>query len=123
MPRKARPKKIVLLKIELAERLGIPLEEIIGRDEAAVLLGTHPKSMSNNPEMFPAFYLGDLGRNGVALYTRRSVEAFVGLKRPVTGKLEWPDEIDPREAEIASWKRAGLTDEDHIALLMGERSE
>lgn len=83
MPSPKKPLKRDLLKNELAHFLDVDVEDIIERQEAASLLGyKNEKSISNNPSSkrvanekmsFPCFYLGELGRNGIALYSRREV--------------------------------------------------
>jgi hypothetical protein len=73
MPPAKIPLKSDLLKAELAERLGVPVEDILNREEAAALLGRHPKTLSNEGLKAPCFYKGRLGRNGLALYVREQL--------------------------------------------------
>jgi hypothetical protein len=71
MPSPRKPLKRDLLKGELAAKLRVDVSEILERAEAAAFLGyKHKKSMSNRKALLPCFYMGDLGRNGLALYVK-----------------------------------------------------
>ena len=76
MPRAKTPLKSDLLRMELADRLAVPVADILTRDQAAKLLGKHPKTLSNDGLKAPCFYKGDLGRNGVALYVREQLSQW-----------------------------------------------
>lgn len=94
MPSPRKPLKRDLLKGELAANLRVDVSEILERAEAAAFLGyKHKKSMSNRKALLPCFYMGDLGRNGLALYVKSDL-------------VEWRD--DPaRRREMDKLGKAG----------------
>jgi len=105
--------RIELLKRELATNLGLALRDVLTRKELAAELGCHLKSLSNAGASAPAFYLGALGRNGVALYIRRDIREWsarkVGRRE---GRQAWPPEMTTAAAKRAileKWQR-GLAD-------------
>lgn len=78
MPRAKAPLKRDLLKQELADALGVNAADILTRPEVVSQFGeelgyTNEKSLSNAGNAAPCFYLGPLGRNGWALYSRRDL--------------------------------------------------
>jgi len=98
MPRAKTPLKRDLLRTELAERLGLPLTDIMDRKEAGRFLDRHEKTFSNDAATAPFFYKADFGRNGLTLYTRDDLRlwrddepAFGRLRKEMgTNQRPWP---------------------------------
>lgn len=134
MPRAKAPLKRDLLKVELAERLGVPLDEVLTRDEAARVLDLHPKTLSNNPDTAPLFYKGRHGNEGLALYTlsdlrmwRDEAATFFQLRNTMkTNERPWPPApTTPPAAPVKSNVEVMLdhmrVDEDYKAKVLGRR--
>ena len=134
MPRATTPLKRDLLKAELAERLGLPLHEVFNRDEAARVLGLHPKTLSNNSATAPLFYKAPLGEKGFALYSlsdlrmwRDEKAKWAGLREVMkTSQRPWPPALNtPPTMPVKSDPEVLLenlkVDEDYKEKVLGRR--
>lgn len=134
MPRAKTPLKRDLLKAELADRLGLPLYEVFTRDEAARILGLHPKTLSNNSATAPLFYKAPLGNNGLALYSlsdlrmwRDEKTRWAGLREAMkTSQRPWPPALKiPPAIPVKSDTEMMLddlkVDEDYKEKVLGRR--
>ncbi len=134
MPRAKAPLKRDLLKVELAERLGVPLDEVLTRDEAARLLDVHPKTLSNNPITAPLFYKGQHGNEGLALYTlsdlrmwRDDMTTFFQLRNTMkTNERPWPPALTtppapPMKSNVEVMLDHMQVDEDYKEKVLGRR--
>ena len=81
MPRKKGPSVAELKKLELAHRLGVPVEDVLTRREAANMLGKKAKQFSNEPLRWPCFYWTPWkGTKGLTLYLRSEVVGWPNNK-------------------------------------------
>lgn len=123
MPSPKKPLKRDLLKQELADKLQVDVSDILERPEAATILGyRNPKTLSNQKHTAPCYYLGDLGKEGMALYSRpdlirwrddpeykRAMDKLGSAGRP----LPWPDtEVHPFASVADFCRKLGMSEEE-----------
>ena len=103
MPRKKGPSAAELKKLELAHRLGVPVEDVLTRPEVAKMLEKNAKQFSNEPLKWPCFYWTPWkGKQGLTLYIRSDVVDWPN-NEAVRSKMDaedmrgrprkWPDPI------------------------------
>lgn len=111
----ARPSKKAADKSELALRLGVPVTDILTRDQVAQLMmpPTTKNAITKNPDAFPPFI--SAGEKHIALYPRAWVQEYLktgkvmdGQSR-LLGRQPWPPELSSDEKIRA--KRAHLADQ------------
>lgn len=128
MPSPKKPLKRELLKQELADRIQVDVSEILERREAAKFLDyKNEKTLSNQKTTAPCFYLGDLGKEGIALYSRpdlikwrydpeyrREMDRLGAAGRP----LPWPEKQTMTDEDFRKMYRAAGYSEEVIAKML-----
>ena len=100
-------------RLELASGLGVPLSDILTREQAAALAGVHPNTWTNIPSAAPNHYRAKRGHTGINFYDRRHIGAgpsgVPGGTQPWQAKwqgstLPWPPmpPAGPTLAQIAT---------------------
>lgn len=99
----ARPSKKAADKQELADRLGVPVTDILTRDEVAALMvpPATKDAITKNPDAYPPFV--SAGPRHIALYPRAWVEEHLRLGKVMgsngrlLGRQPWPPTL-PQDA-------------------------
>ncbi len=109
----ARVSKKEEAKLELAARLGVPVGDILTREEVALEMdpATKPNAMAKNPDVYPPFI--SKGQRNAALYPRAWVDEHLRTGKVMNngqrllGAQPWPPAppppppVDPAKRDTA----------------------